>query len=1163
MELTPKEERRRIFRDELYRLKELGYVSSGDYNTLAEAYNEYFLDLIAFEQQEKFKLENLKEAENKANDAVKLNQNSINNIEDHKSPVKPNVIKHESNPGKIRIKKSAEEIRERNISWSLNIGVIMLLIGGLFVATSNWETMTPWMKAGSIALVSGLFYGISYISYAMLKIEKTAFAFVVLASLFLPIFTLSLGWFELLGSNLSFYGDGRFLLGLISSSVLIPIYSRLAERLSSRLFVWFTLISFTVSAAYFLKAIGLESDGFFLGLVIFNTFLIAGYHLLKKNGKLPLFTKELAIYYQANLVLSTLMMLFFYENYLFNGFNVILTSIVYLSMIFVNGHQQYHFVFSTMLVYGAYQILENGRFAEINDIGYALLGFVFLFVPKLFGDQFPLKKVFQVTSAIVSGLAFLFITAEGLLVRFQNPSFVLFTAYLIISVNFIYLSNTNKNFIFNYLSPIFLASAMFEAVLLFQNWFEFDNLALPVYFVGLILFMTAGWLIKFKPIQRIRNSSRDVGLLIMLLTVLFALWMYDWWELGLMFLLTSFVFYEMGKIDIRPLIPLVAQWAVPITLGFSVTAFGEEVRIQTSVYENLFGIAGNFALAGIVLLIASTAFKVKDIGLSKNVLFSAHGFYAAGLFFTFIVPIKNNYGESFIWFGGIVMSLLLFFVIRERVMAFLPGFVVLIWYLITSNSINEEINFSDTAESFIMPGGGWLLLGMAALLMKKEKHLADGFAWVGNIYLVPILSSGFLFYRDDAVWSYLVAAAVYAASVPFAKKEWTIKYFLYGAFTAFFMTVKMGISHLSAGESSHYAFFAVSIFIAGFWFFSSVDFKNRTLFYLVPFSLLGIASFLVAYPYTWLLYVMTISYAALVIVLLCRIKWDPIAIIPLLMVYYGTIQILFMTNLDVFVEIDILAFFGVSLLLFGRWLYKNFWESGGSYGLKSLDAFSIAGFLFIFSIAPLHTETFWAMIFHGLLLSAGLWLQKNRIHGKGSTSVQFLAGAYLLVPYYTAIGQINIPDLLEREAYVFPFVVLVIFMRLIFKQRYAKITGYIQWIVLLIVSLLLIQDGMASNTVYDALILGSLSLISMLAGMWLRVKAYFFIGAGVLLLNVIMQTRPFWGNLPWWGYLLVSGSILISVASFNEWNKQKGAKGEKTFLARIKENIKMKLENWN
>jgi hypothetical protein len=96
------------------------------------------------------------------------------------------------------------------------------------------------MKSGSIAFVSLLFYGMAYISNKILKIERTSFAFIVLGSLFLPIFILSIGWFNLLGPYFSFYGEGRFILGAAGSSLIVPIYSILAKKLSSRLFVWFS-----------------------------------------------------------------------------------------------------------------------------------------------------------------------------------------------------------------------------------------------------------------------------------------------------------------------------------------------------------------------------------------------------------------------------------------------------------------------------------------------------------------------------------------------------------------------------------------------------------------------------------------------------------------------------------------------------------------------------------------------------------------------------------------------------------------------------------------------------------------------------------------------------------------------------------------------------------
>ncbi|MBT2683513.1 hypothetical protein [Bacillus sp. ISL-37] len=1159
MEHAPKEERRRIFRNELYNLKELGYVSPEEYKSVSEAHNEYFLDLLAKDRQEK-------------DLATRNNNPKVLELENEKAQstdrvaVKENQIQQSKpNPVKARPKKSAEEIRERNISWSLNIGVIMLLIGGLYLATSNWESMTPWMKTGSIAMVSALFYGIAYISYKIIKIEKTAFAFVVLGSLFLPIFTLSLGWFELLGPFLSFYGEGRFILGAISSSVLIPIYGFLAKRLSSRLFVWFTFITTSIAAAYVLNAIGLKTDGFYLGLIIFNTLLIAAYHQLKIKDQLPLFTKELAVYSQANLVLSTLLMLFFYDNHIFNGFNLILTAIVYLSMIFVNGHKEYHFVFSAMFIYGAYQILENWWFTEVSVIGYALLGFVFLFVPRFIDDKHALNRAFQMTSAVVSGLAFLFITAEGMMIHSENPSFILMAAYLIISANFIYLANTNENIIFKYLSPIFLATAMFEAVLQIGKWIGLENLVLPIYFIGFILFILAGWLVKMKYLQAIKTSSRDVGMVIMLFMILVAFSMFDWWELALMFSLTSYALYIMMKIESRTILPLIAQWAAPISLGLSAAAIGEEIRLHSSFYNDFIGMPGNFALAGVLLL--STSFvlgKTKETVLSQNAFFSSHGFYAASLFYTFASPMTNIYGESIIWFGGILMSLLLYRVTKESLVAFFSGVVSLAWYLITMDSINQKIfDFSTTIESLIIPGGGWLLLGAAALLFQKQRGLAIAYSWIAHIYLAPIMAVEFIIYGEEAILSYLIGTGVYAASIFFVKKEWKVKSFLYAAFTTLFLTIKTGISHFTETDTGHYAFLVTSILLTLFWVLSTASFKQRTLYYLVPISLLGVASFLAAYPYSWLLFGITIGYAAAILVLLHRVKWDLAAMIPLLMIFYGTIQIMFLAQLHVCWDMAILSGSGILLIFSGRRIYSNLWEKVGVFGLQSMDAYSLVGFLFIVSVPLMNGETFWALIVHGLLLSAGLWLQKNRVHGKGVSVIQFIAGAYLLIPYYTAVEQLNIPALFEREVYVLPLVALVIFLRYMFKGRSKQITSYIQWAVLMLVSLMLIQDGLESNTVYDALILGSLSLISMLAGMWLRVKAYFFVGAGVLLLNVVLQTRPFWGNLPWWGYLLIAGSILISVASFNEWNKQKGAKGEKTLLAKLKESLLMKMRNWN
>ena len=106
------------------------------------------------------------------------------------------------------------------------------------------------------------------------------------------------------------------------------------------------------------------------------------------------------------------------------------------------------------------------------------------------------------------------------------------------------------------------------------------------------------------------------------------------------------------------------------------------------------------------------------------------------------------------------------------------------------------------------------------------------------------------------------------------------------------------------------------------------------------------------------------------------------------------------------------------------------------------------------------------------------------------------------------------------------------------------------------------SGGLMSNTVYDAIILGPLSLSSMLGSMFFKQKSFFFVGAGVLLLNLLLQTKTYWGALPWWVYLLIVGSILIMVASYNEWHKQKTAEDKETLATLVHKKIIQRIGKW-
>src|SRR5699024_7297747 len=229
----------------------------------------------------------------------------------------------------------------------------------------------------------------------------------------------------------------------------------------------------TIFAGFFIAAFHLPIDGFYFGIMVFNATLITGYHYLKKQERFQLFIREFVVYVQASLILSTLLMLTIYDHELVYSFNLFLTAVLYFAMIFVTNHKGYHVVFSVMLVYGAYQLIEFSALNEVGDIAYALLGFVFLALPKLVKDSSSLQKAFRYTSAIVSALAFLYISMEGILLRMNEPSVILLLAYVIIALNFLYLSNNLKRKLFHYLSPVFFMAALYEAVLLGQEIFGY------------------------------------------------------------------------------------------------------------------------------------------------------------------------------------------------------------------------------------------------------------------------------------------------------------------------------------------------------------------------------------------------------------------------------------------------------------------------------------------------------------------------------------------------------------------------------------------------------------------------------------------------------------------------------------------------------------------
>lgn len=1135
MKPLTREERKSIFKNEILLLKDGNYISSRMYDEVINAHQNFYTDLEARERS--LVLE--------ADVAVPTQTDPI---------LKPNSItskKLKPHPPKVKRKLSVEEMRERNITWLLNLGVILLLIGGLYVATSNWEMMSNITKAGSIGLISILFYGISFVAQRILRITKTAFSFIVLGSLFLPIFLLSIGWFQLIGTYLSIFGEGRYLFGLLSSLLILPVYVLHARRLSSRLFVWFSYLTVTVGTGFLIAFFRLEEDGFFLGMMLFQAVFIFLYHRAKSIEKFKLFTKEFLYFAQLNLILTTMLMLVFYHSHVYFGFNLVLTAIVYLSMVYVTGRKEFHFVFSGMLVYGVYQLVEFSILDELSPLMFALVGFVFLLVPRVLDDQFPWKKIFTLTSGVISGLAFLYISFEAILIKWGEPSFVLLLGYITIAGNFLFLSHTTKKLLFRYMTAVFISVSLFEGILLVDELMDLKPFVLFVFLIGLAMFAFFGVFIRVPIFKTIMQPARDVGWVYMGLASYAAIAMYAWWEVGVMLLLISLCAYLSLTKETRGVFKPFGEWMVPIALSLSITAFSEELRLASTLYESELGVTMHFLLAGLVLL--GIHYILKNEALKRNHFYVAQTFYTIGLICAIFFPM-NEWVRPVVFIGGVAIYAKLYAFTKVRHFTYLVSVITLLSYFMVLHSVGELGNIQYIA-------GAVLLYAVSLVLKNKDSHLFKAFVVVAHLYMPFAFLLTLFLYGKESLWSFVIGLVIYGLSTRFVNKEWQKKLFLYSSFIMVFAVFSTGIAHFE-NIRGEFAFLLTSIVLTGFWSIADPLYKKRTVFYLVPFSFLGVFAFLTMYPFEALAFIVTLLYSIGILVILHLCKWEILSVIPTLLIYVGTLQYLSYHTFAPVNELLTLAVFGVLFLLAGRWFYYSLFEKHSGKYTFSIDVYSLAGILFFVTMYLIEGQFLWTKLLPGLLISSAIWLQRNRIPVELKWVPTFIAGAYLLQPYYTLIEEFNVHYLVLREALVLPLIALGIYLRLCLKGKHEKFTSNLQWGILFSVALVLVVDGLQTSTIYDALILGTLSLISILTGVFLRIKSYFFVGSGVLLLNVFMQTRPFWGNLPWWAYLLIAGSVLIGVASSNEWSKQKTARGETTLVSALKNKAIAMWKQW-
>lgn len=1012
-----------VFEQELAKLKDHQMITEEDYRKVSYAYKRYY-------------------------EEVETDKASLRKTKAKAGEVNPKIP---AAPKPQRIL-SPQEIRERNITWILIIGVVLVLMSGLVLATSTWAMMNNTFKTVIISLVAVLFFGISVVAGKLLKIEKTSFAFWVLGSLFLPVAVLSAGYFELFGHYLSIFGEGKYLLGAIGASICLPVYLYSAKRYNHRLFVWISLITLSSDAAFLLAYMNLKIDLFYFGIVLYNGIILYAHNRLKDNEQIKLFTAEVPVFAQANLILSTLFMMSFYHNAVFYGFNILLTAALYILMVFAQGHKEYIYVFSGLVVYGIYQITENSFLSDIDLFIYAMIGFVFAGIERYLKKEEVMQKIFYYTNAVVSVLAFFYISLQGILLRMNQSSWVLFFAYTAIALNYLYLSNRTSKKLFAYLTPIFFVSAAYQGYVLTQKYIIVNVESGVMFGVGALMFILLYFKNSFKYLQSVKESGLMTSVVVMIWGLASGFMEDQLILVAIEFVVFGLAFYIMYKTEAEEIVKQVCQFAVPST--WFISAFILCMKIGTRIRDSMYMLEEPYDLLAAVLV---------------------------------------TFGLGYLW---------------QR--------------------------YDDT--------------------LKKPFH------YVGHI-VMPMTIFAILIEHHDEPYAFILIAGIYVYSLLKSCSEWTKKVFLYASFTTGIITLYSTMEALRKiikfplkYTFPEYILPTGAIFIGVVWFLMNVEWKERTAFYLVPFNILALYFLMFINPFAYVPSILMLACISLEIYLMYYYKLQILQIFPLWAFVIGLNH--FMDFRFKHSSPAVLAALVVSALVIktiGELLSERLY--GKNTEKKAIPVYfdwfmviALALAVQIGDITSMYAKytKLYDMIAPVIIVYI-LYSQIKRVpKGLPSGIAKTLAALSLLIPYYTLIGKSAHPfyksiiyRLLETELYVFPWIVLVMVLSKKVWKEHEAITNKVEMGVLLIVGFLLCKDLTGINQLKEGLILGVLSLVSIIGGMQFKKKSFFFVGSGVLIFNMFVQTRDFWGNLPWWVYLLVAGMILIGTASLNEIQKNK------------------------
>lgn len=759
----------------------------------------------------------------------------VKEINDRKPVTQQQAIKREKPAKPAKPKKTPEQVRERNISVILLTGVILLLFGGLILATTSWGDLNAVLKVFFIGMISVIFAGMAFIA-SKLKIKQTAFAFLTLAGLFIPITILSASYYRIFGEYLSLNGDGRGLLGFLGGLLCLSIYCKIADYFKSKIFIFITIFTFGITCYFGLAFVTPTIEWMFLAIGILNLILVWNMEQLKNQKALTLFKPFIFQFIQFKLIVEAFVILTLFSSNLVYSLTLMVFSVLFLIFSFKFQKKYYEMAFSAVFTYGYIHLVYNSFISEYMIIAFALVPIIFTMLSKYLAKSkmIKLSKNFMITSLIESGIVFLYSNA----MVYQDNYAQIFIALMLVSAQLAYVSLHSGNSSFTY-----------PAVVVFDLAFLYLFFALPVSFSTILNLLFVVQVIQYlgvylynrHPLYSLfKKSILLISPMIMLVILISKLSEMAWLAVSAELAMISGLFFITYIKDESKHMKENAIYGFPITFVLALVAF------YPYLLESVGWVRSNIPLSiyliGVSLISLCAAYTFKKGYLTFFPVFAYSGQI---LSFLSLISIPfdslNPLEASGVMAIATAMNGLSVHIHRKQIF-WVPvvitsaGLYASLYDVFDFGSMVLKIAFVLLGPIIFFLLGEWLgkYSGNGKLYFQYTSHLANLLAIpVGYLLIIHTESSPFL---------YVAQLLIYILSALRAHVKWEKYVFTYLGFSTLFLQVHLFFANV--GRTAFITSICMMItagLITGLWSVSKKNWKGIMEYYLIPFIHLGIS----------------------------------------------------------------------------------------------------------------------------------------------------------------------------------------------------------------------------------------------------------------------------------------------------------------------------------